>query len=262
MIKQSGYRQFLARLPAADAEPLEKARQALQSGDAAFSTTFVTRSGAAYAIEGRRAASGDAVLWLLDASAAGSGPEGAPRSRRSAPDARRHSAAGVAARPRPHPRRLQPSLCERPRHDRRSGCRGRPGIGSRRPPRRMPARRHRRLAPAGRDRRGAMLDGRNNRFRLRSHRSRDRRSGVVAPHQRARRGARDDPRLRRHLRPRQAAQIFQRRVRLDVGHRRRLARRTTFLRGSSGAAAGGPSSPRSRRFPRVQVRAASGCSPR
>ena len=44
--------------------------RALQSGGAAFSTTFVTRSGAAYAVEGRRAASGDAVLWLLDASAA------------------------------------------------------------------------------------------------------------------------------------------------------------------------------------------------
>jgi signal transduction histidine kinase len=66
----SGYRQFLARLQAADAERLEKARQALQSRGAAFSTTFVTRSGAAYAVEGRRAASGDTVLWLLDASAA------------------------------------------------------------------------------------------------------------------------------------------------------------------------------------------------
>ena len=68
--KPSGYRQFLTRLPAADAERLEKARQALQSGGAAFSTTFATRSGAAYAVEGRRAASGDAVLWFLDASAA------------------------------------------------------------------------------------------------------------------------------------------------------------------------------------------------
>jgi PAS domain-containing protein len=68
--KTSGYRQFLARLQAADAERLEKARQALNSGGTAFSTTCVTRSGAVYAVEGRRAASGDAVLWLLDASAA------------------------------------------------------------------------------------------------------------------------------------------------------------------------------------------------
>jgi signal transduction histidine kinase len=66
----SGYRQLLARLLAADAERLEKARLALQSGGAAFSTTFVTRNGAAYAVEGRRSASGDTVLWLLDASAA------------------------------------------------------------------------------------------------------------------------------------------------------------------------------------------------
>jgi PAS domain-containing protein len=68
--KMPGYRQLLARLLAADADRLEKARQALQSGGGAFSTTFVTRSGAAYAVEGRRAASGDAVLWFLDASAA------------------------------------------------------------------------------------------------------------------------------------------------------------------------------------------------
>ena len=68
--KTSGYRQFLERLQAVDAEQLENARQRLLSRGAAFSTTFVTRSGAAYAVEGRRAASGDAVLWLLDASAA------------------------------------------------------------------------------------------------------------------------------------------------------------------------------------------------
>ena len=68
--RTSGYRQFLERLQAVDAEQLENARQRLLSRGAAFSTTFVTRSGAAYAVEGRRAASGDAVLWLLDASAA------------------------------------------------------------------------------------------------------------------------------------------------------------------------------------------------
>ena len=68
--KTSGYRQFLERLQAVDAEQLENARQRLLSRGAAFSTTFVTRSGAAYDVEGRRAASGDAVLWLLDASAA------------------------------------------------------------------------------------------------------------------------------------------------------------------------------------------------
>ena len=164
--KAPGYRQFLAGLPAADAERLEKARQALQSGGAAFSTTFVTRSGGR--LYRRRAARSERRRRAVASRCfgCGNGPEGAPRSRRFAPDARRHSAAGVAARPRPHPRRLQPSLCERPRHDRRSGCRGGPGTGFRRPPRRTPARRHRRLAPAGRDRRGAVLDGRHNRFCL------------------------------------------------------------------------------------------------
>src|SRR5271155_680830 len=68
--KATGYRQFLASLVAADAERLEKTRQALQSGGAAFSATFVTRGGTAYTVEGRRTARGDAVLWLLDASAA------------------------------------------------------------------------------------------------------------------------------------------------------------------------------------------------
>ncbi len=68
--KVSGYPQFLARLLAADAERLETARQALRTGGTAFSNTFVTRSGAAYVVEGRRAASGEAVLWFLDASAA------------------------------------------------------------------------------------------------------------------------------------------------------------------------------------------------
>jgi PAS domain-containing protein len=64
------YREFLARLPAVDVERLEKARQELQSRGAAFSTILVARSGAAYTVQGRRAASGDALLWLLDASAA------------------------------------------------------------------------------------------------------------------------------------------------------------------------------------------------
>ena len=68
--KALGYRDFLARLLADDALQLEKARLALQSDGVPFSATFVTRSGGAYAVEGRRSASGDAVVWLLDASAA------------------------------------------------------------------------------------------------------------------------------------------------------------------------------------------------
>src|SRR4029077_4075750 len=67
--KVPGYREFLARLLADDALLLEKARVALQADGIPFSATLVTRSGGAYAVEGRRAASGDAVVWLLDASA-------------------------------------------------------------------------------------------------------------------------------------------------------------------------------------------------
>ena len=82
--RTSGYRQLLARLLAADAERLEKARLALQAGGTAFSITFVTRNGAAYAVEGRRSASGDTVLWFLDASAAVT----AQRARREGADLR------------------------------------------------------------------------------------------------------------------------------------------------------------------------------
>jgi len=67
--KVPGYREFLARLLADDALLMEKARVALQADGIPFSATLVTRSGGAYAVEGRRAASGDAVVWLLDASA-------------------------------------------------------------------------------------------------------------------------------------------------------------------------------------------------
>ncbi|HEY1433275.1 MAG TPA: PAS-domain containing protein [Stellaceae bacterium] len=64
-----GYREFLDRLLTDEALKLEKARVALQADGIAFSATFATRSGGAYAVEGRRAVSGDAVVWLLDTSA-------------------------------------------------------------------------------------------------------------------------------------------------------------------------------------------------
>ena len=154
--KASGYRDFLARLLADDALQLEKARLALQLDGIPFSATFVTRSGAAYAVEGRRAASGDAVVWLLDASAAVT----VKRARQEATDLRQM----LDAIPLPVWRRgadrasdrLQPGLRERRRHDPRAGNRGRSGAGSRQLPRRKPARCHRRVASAGRDRRGAV----------------------------------------------------------------------------------------------------------
>lgn len=65
-----GYHDFLATLPAAEKQQLERARQVLQSRGTPFSVTFATGRAAAYTIHGRRAAGGDAVLWVQDASAA------------------------------------------------------------------------------------------------------------------------------------------------------------------------------------------------
>ena len=64
-----GYQGFLAKLPAAGAQQLERARQALRSHGTPFSVTFATGRTAGYTIDGWRAASGDAVLWVHDASA-------------------------------------------------------------------------------------------------------------------------------------------------------------------------------------------------
>jgi signal transduction histidine kinase len=65
-----GYHGFLAKLPAAGAQKLERARRALQSHDTPFSITFATGRAAGYAIHGRRTTGGHAVLWVHDASAA------------------------------------------------------------------------------------------------------------------------------------------------------------------------------------------------
>lgn len=64
-----GYREFLSKLPAAEAARLEKARQTLHSHGTAFSAAFASRDATAYAVHGRRTASGDDILWLLDATA-------------------------------------------------------------------------------------------------------------------------------------------------------------------------------------------------
>ena len=112
-----GYQGFLAKLPAAGAQQLERARQALRSHGTPFSVTFATGRTAASAIHGRRAAGGDLVLWVQDASAA------------VAAQSARQEAAGLremldavplpilAARRRWGPNRLQPGLCERGRRD-------------------------------------------------------------------------------------------------------------------------------------------------
>ncbi|HKQ87452.1 MAG TPA: hypothetical protein VJS43_11880, partial [Candidatus Acidoferrales bacterium] len=78
------YSEFLTKLLAADAARLEKARQRLHSHGTAFSATFATRGATAYAVHGRRIASGDDILWLVDATA----PLALQRARQEAADLR------------------------------------------------------------------------------------------------------------------------------------------------------------------------------
>jgi PAS domain-containing protein len=66
--KAASYAAFVAGLADSDATQLEAARLALQRVGTPFSTIVATRNGGAYAVEGRRTATGDAVLWLVDAS--------------------------------------------------------------------------------------------------------------------------------------------------------------------------------------------------
>jgi PAS domain-containing protein len=64
------YANFLARLDAGDAVRLEAARLALCHDAARFSISATSPEGRAFTIEGRRAANGENVLWLLDDAAA------------------------------------------------------------------------------------------------------------------------------------------------------------------------------------------------
>jgi signal transduction histidine kinase len=64
------YREFLAGLDPDDRAKLETARLALQRSGTRFSLTVRLAGGRAFVIEGRQTASGETVLWLLDASAA------------------------------------------------------------------------------------------------------------------------------------------------------------------------------------------------
>jgi signal transduction histidine kinase len=64
------YANFLAGLAASDAARLEAARLGLRRDAAGFSVSASTSDGRAFTIEGRHAASGENVLWLLDDPAA------------------------------------------------------------------------------------------------------------------------------------------------------------------------------------------------
>jgi signal transduction histidine kinase len=66
----ASYGAFLARLAPSDAAKLEAALAALRYAGTAFSLTVAACSGEAHTIEGRQTATGQIVLWLIDASAA------------------------------------------------------------------------------------------------------------------------------------------------------------------------------------------------
>jgi PAS domain-containing protein len=74
------YAEFLAGVSADDAARLEAARLTLRSAGVPFSAHVAMRSGGAYVVEGRRAACGEDVLWLIDASSTAA----ADRARREA----------------------------------------------------------------------------------------------------------------------------------------------------------------------------------
>lgn len=82
--KIPSYRDFLAGLTSEDAARLEASRLDLLSLGTPFSLTFATRSGCAFSVDGRRAATGEAVLWVADATVA----ESARRARQEAADLR------------------------------------------------------------------------------------------------------------------------------------------------------------------------------
>ena len=64
------YPKFLTQLARGGATLLEAARGVLQRDGTPFSLTVGLRSGGAFTIEGRRAATGETILWLLDNGAA------------------------------------------------------------------------------------------------------------------------------------------------------------------------------------------------
>jgi signal transduction histidine kinase len=65
-----GYAEFLAGVAADNATRLEAARLALRSAGVPFSALVATRGGGAYLVEGRRTATGEDILWVIDASSA------------------------------------------------------------------------------------------------------------------------------------------------------------------------------------------------
>src|SRR5271165_2807668 len=69
-VRAVAYPKFLDGLAPGGAVQLEAARDALNRDGTPFSLTVGLRSGGAFVVEGRRAATGEIVLWLLDGDAA------------------------------------------------------------------------------------------------------------------------------------------------------------------------------------------------
>ena len=69
-VRAVAWPKFLAELAPGGAALLEAARAALHRDGTPFSLTVGLRSGGAFGIEGRKAATGETVLWLLDGGAA------------------------------------------------------------------------------------------------------------------------------------------------------------------------------------------------
>src|SRR5215813_3954616 len=69
-VQTIAYPKFLVELAPGDATQLEAARQVLHRDGAPFSLPVGLCGGGRFVIEGRRAASGETVLWLLDGAAA------------------------------------------------------------------------------------------------------------------------------------------------------------------------------------------------
>jgi hypothetical protein len=65
-VQTIAYPKFLAELAPADATLLEAARQVLHHNGVPFSLPVRLGGGGVFVMEGRRAASGETVLWLLD----------------------------------------------------------------------------------------------------------------------------------------------------------------------------------------------------
>jgi PAS domain S-box-containing protein len=65
-VQTVAYPNFLTALASSDAEKLDDARRTLHCNGTPFSLTVGLRTGGAFAIKGRRAATGEIVLWLLD----------------------------------------------------------------------------------------------------------------------------------------------------------------------------------------------------